>query len=170
MSVSAVPSRRKGIFDRTMKGAATAEVTVEVERGRIRQFCQAMGEGGAIHSDVAVAQHHGYPDLVAPASYAHVLQYLADEELKRIGHLTVVELIRADFRYVLHGQERYTYHGLIFAGDRLGLKTTIIDFYDKKGGALEFVDLATEIAHLNRGLLVYGMRSLLHVLEERMPT
>ena len=40
---------------------------------------------------------------------------------------------------VLHGEQSFTYHKPIHAGDTLTLTTTTSDIYAKKGGALEFV-------------------------------
>ena len=44
-----------------------------------------------------------------------------------------------DMRRVLHGEQHFTHHRTIYAGDDITLTTTTTDIYDKKGGALEFV-------------------------------
>src|SRR3546814_567758 len=41
--------------------------------------------------------------------------------------------------HVLHGEQGFTYHRPIHAGDRITITTTTSDIYAKKGGALEFV-------------------------------
>jgi hypothetical protein len=76
----------------------------------------------------------------------------------------VPSLIGCNFARLLHGEERYDYHGLIFAGDRLAVTTEIVDFEYKKGGALEFAHMRTEVRHAERGLLVVITRSLVHRL------
>jgi acyl dehydratase len=102
--------------------------------------------------------------LVAPASFFAVLQALATEQLERNGLPSVNKIVGCDQRYLLHGDETYTYHGLVFAGDDLDMTTTIVDFFDKKGGALEFVTYRIEAVHSQRGLLIETRRSLLHRL------
>ena len=44
-----------------------------------------------------------------------------------------------DMMRVLHGEQSFTHHAPIHAGDVLRLTTTTSDLYAKKGGALQFV-------------------------------
>jgi hypothetical protein len=88
-----------------------------------------------------------------------------NEERQRLGQVSVATLIKCDFQRLLHGDEKYKFSGLIFAGDQVTLTTTIVDFYDKKGGALEFVTLASVLEHVTRGVLVRATRNLLHRLD-----
>lgn len=155
---------RTGIFDRTTKGASLPPVEVDVERGRIRFFAQVLGETDPIHTDVEAARVAGHPDLVAPPSFFMVVEATADEELRRRGEKSAAELVRCDYRYLLHGDETYAYSGLIYAGDRLTLTTTVVDFFEKKGGAMEFVTLSSTLSHPERGVLVRTTRNLLHRL------
>lgn len=164
MSVAEAPTNPRGLFDRTTKGRATAPVQVEVERGRIRFFAQVLGEADPIHSDVTAARAQGHPDLVAPASFFAVLLAMANEELTRRGEPSANKLVGCDNRYLLHGDETYDYSGLVYAGDALTVTTTVVDFYDKKAGALEFVTLGVEAVHAERGLLIRATRTLLHRL------
>ena len=92
------------------------------------------------------------------------IEAAANEERARLGHLPVLNLINCDYRYLLHGDETYEYSGLIFAGDEVSLVTTIVDFYEKKGGAMEFVTIESELSHAERGPLVRARRTLLHRL------
>jgi len=83
--------------------------------------------------------------------------------MKSVGvwdKFSVAALIKCDFQRLLHGDEKYEFSGLIFAGDQVTLTTTIVDFYDKKGGALEFVTLASVLEHVTRGVLVRATRNL----------
>ena len=157
-------SARSGVFDRTTKGASLPPVEVEVERGRIRFFAQVLGETDPIHTDLAAARAAGHPDLVAPPSFFMVVEAAANEELKLRGGKTAAELVRCDYRYLLHGDETYAYSGLIYAGDVLTLTTTVVDFFDQKGGAKEFVTLSSTLSHADRGVIVRTTRNLLHRL------
>ena len=40
---------------------------------------------------------------------------------------------------LLHGEQNFTYHAPICAGDTITLQSKVVDIYDKKGGALEFL-------------------------------
>ena len=75
-------------------------------------------------------------------------------------------MIACDYRYLLHGDETYSYHGLLYAGDEVEFSTTVVDFYEKKRGALEFVTLEAAVTHPARGRLISATRTLLHKFPE----
>lgn len=154
----------KGIFDRSTKGSRLDPVTVRVERGKIQFFCQVIGETNPIHSDVAKARAQGFPDIVAPPSFFTAIAALADEERERLGHISATDLVRCDVGRLLHGDETYEYLSPIFAGDEVTFTTSIVDFYDKKGGDLEFVTSVSVAEHAIRGVLVRATRTVLHRL------
>lgn len=163
---SAAPSNPRGIFDRSVKGATLEPVPVQIERGVIRFFAQVLGETDPIHFDVEAARAAGHPDLVASSSFFVVIEAAADEERKRRGQPALLDTLKCDFRYLLHGDERYFYEAPIYAGEEVAFSTAIVDFYDKKGGAMEFVTCESKVVHPKRGLLVRSQRTLLHRLPE----
>src|SRR3546814_5289706 len=67
-----------------------------------------------------------------------------------------------DFHHLLHGEQHFTYEGLMYAGDDVVVTTRVEDFYEKRGGLLEFVVLLSTISHADRGVLVRSKRMLLH--------
>lgn len=164
MSDAAQAVAPRGLFDRSRAGTSTPPVTVAVERDRIRFLSQVLGVKDAVHHDVAAARTAGYPDLLAPPSFAMVVEAMADAERARRGQPNLLELLRCDFRRLLHGGETYTYHGQIFAGDEVEFVTEVRAFHDKKGGALEIAEVGLRIAHAERGLLVAADRTLIHRL------
>lgn len=164
MTESAIAASPRGLFDRSTKSLRTEPVKVAIERGRIQFYSQVLGVTDAIHRDTDAARAKGYPDLVAPPSFFMVIEATANDELRRRGEQSTLDRIGCDYRYLLHGDERYDYPGLIFAGDEVTLTTTVVDFYDKKGGAMEFVTLESVVEHAERGVLVRATRNLLHRL------
>ena len=164
MTESATIAAPRGLFDRSTKGLSVEPVTVTVERGRIQFFAQVLGVTDAIHRDVDAARAAGFPDLVAPPSFFMVIEAAANDELRRGGRPSTLDRIGCDYRYLLHGDERYDYVGPIFAADEVTLTTKVVDFYDKKGGAMEFVTLESVVEHASRGVLVRATRNLLHRL------
>ena len=154
----------KRLFDRSKAGTRTSPVTVAVERDRIRFLSKVLGITDPVHHDVAAARAAGYPDLLAPPSFPMVVEAMANDERERRGQPNLFDLIRCDFRRLLHGGETYTYHGQIFAGDEVEFVTEIRGFQDKKGGALEIAEVALSLSHAERGLLVTADRILIHRL------
>lgn len=155
----------RGLFDRSTVGMTTLPQAFDVDASRIAFFAEVLGETGAIHHDRAAAQAAGYADVVAPPTFAMVIDLEAGRKLERAGHKSLLTLIRCDFSRLLHGEERYDYTGPILAGDRVVIETKVIGFEDKKGGALELAHLQARINHAERGLLVTITRSLVHRLD-----
>ncbi|MFA7432730.1 MAG: MaoC family dehydratase N-terminal domain-containing protein [Gemmobacter sp.] len=154
----------RGFFDRATKGLKTEPVQFEVEAGRISFLAETLGETNPVHHDRAAARAAGYPDVVAPPTFAMVVDLETGRAQERRGEPSVLSRIGCDFRRLLHGEERYDYHGLIFAGDTLSIMTEVVGFEDKKGGTLELAHLRSEIRHPERGVVVTITRSLVHRL------
>ncbi|MTD58953.1 FAS1-like dehydratase domain-containing protein [Amycolatopsis pithecellobii] len=153
-----------GIFKRETRGLSAAPVTVQLERGRIVSFARLLGETDPIFIDVAAARAKGYPDVAAPPSFPAVIELLANEERRRLGVPNLTNTIGCDFRYLLHGEQHYAYEGLMYAGDEVSVSTEVLDFYDKRGGLLEFAVLGSTISQADRGVIVRARRTLLHRL------
>lgn len=157
-------SNPKGIFDRSTAGFQSDVEQVEVERGRIAFFSETIEESDPVHQDKGAAQTAGHPDVLAPPTFAIVIDTIANQQRAKRGEVSTLERINCDMRYLLHGEEAYSYHGPIFAGDTVEVQTEVLGFEDKKGGALELVQLTTHIRHPKRGPLVDITRTLLHRL------
>lgn len=164
MSEGRVPLNPRGIFNRSSIGARLSPVEVEVERGRLQFFAEVLGETDPVYFDKDAALAAGYHDIVALPSFFTVLDSIANKARARRGEPSSSQIIGSDYRYLLHGMEEYEYSGLIHAGDVLTLTTTVIDFYDKKGGAMEFATLKSIATHPVRGALVCATRTLIHRL------
>ena len=156
--------RPRGIFKRETKGARVETVPVRVERGRVVSFARLLGETDPVHVDYLAAQRAGHPDVVAPASFPTVVEMLAKEERSHRGQPDLTDVIGCDFRFLLHGEQKYTFHGLVFAGDEVLVSGEVLDFYDKRDGLLEFVVLKSIISHVDRGVLIHAERILVHRL------
>ena len=62
-----------------------------------------------------------------------------------------------DMQRILHGEQSFTYHRPIYAGETITLITTTSDIYEKKGGALEFIVQDTKASNA-AGELCVDMR------------
>jgi acyl dehydratase len=115
-------------------------LTVDVERGRLRFFAEAIGETDPVYLDPAAARAAGHPDLPVPPSFLFSLG------LELRGPLGYLDQLGVDLRRVLHGEQSFTYHRLAHAGDRLRLQDRIVDVYARRGGALELLVKQTGIS------------------------
>jgi acyl dehydratase len=60
---------------------------------------------------------------------------------------------------ILHGEQGFDYVVPVVAGDVVTVTSAVKDIYDKKGGALEFIEMQSE-ARNAAGDLVARMRSV----------
>jgi acyl dehydratase len=112
----------------------------EVGRAKIAEFAAALGEDDPVHRDPAAARALGHPDVVAPPTFAIVVTLEAANVV--LGDPDV------DFDYsrVVHGEQRFTHHRPIRAGDRLVSTTSIENVRTVAGNDMltTRVDVATE--------------------------
>lgn len=126
------------MIDRDKHIGTVSEVrVVEVEAGFLKFFAKTTGETNPVYFDDEAAKAAGHRAILLPPTYLFSLQMSAPA--KRGDVLDPVGGIGADVMRVLHGEQGFTYHKPIYAGDRVAMTTTTTDIYDKKGGALEFI-------------------------------
>ena len=116
-------------------GKSTKPRSIEIEKGQIRRFAQAIGEDNAIHTDEAAAKAAGFPSLVAPPTFPAALSQLE-------GLLDDLEL---DPLATMHAEEEYEYFRPLCAGEEVSVVHRVVDAYDKQApnGKLLFVVVET---------------------------
>jgi len=113
----------------------------EVGREKIAEFAVAIGSSDPAHLDPAAARALGYPDVIAPPTFAVIVAQRAEAQVMRDPEAQV------DFARLVHGEERFAHHRPIVAGDRL-TATLHIDGAREAGGhgmlltRVEIVDAA----------------------------
>ncbi len=121
------------------KSMEFSPLTFEVERGRLRSFARSTGETNPVYTNVEAARAAGHRDLLVPPTFFFSMTLESDAPF---GYL---EALGVDLRFVLHGEQTFDYHNLAFAGDTLVLRDRIVDVFDKRGGAMEFVVKQTDV-------------------------
>jgi acyl dehydratase len=124
-----------------------------VAREKIREFAAAIGDGNPAFSDVEAARALGYPDLVAPPTFAVVLSLRASRAVVHDPELGL------DYSRVVHGEQHFTYVRPIVAGDELVVTTTIEAIRTAAGNDMlttrgDIATLAGEPVVTTRALLV----------------
>lgn len=90
-----------------------------VGREKIREFSRAVFATSPLNSDVAAARAAGYSDLVAPPTFAIVIQEATLQQLLNAEDAGI------DFGRVVHGDQRFTASRPIVAGDELTATLTV---------------------------------------------
>lgn len=139
------------MLDKNYIGHKLTGFSAEANVERLRFFAKAIGQQDPIYTDILVAQKAGYPTVPLPPTFLFCLEMSAPNPAE------VRDLLGIDWGKVLHGGQSFVYHQMAFAGDRLSFQGQIIDIYDKKGGALDFVVIDTRVTNQD-GALVAELR------------
>ncbi|HEY2747985.1 MAG TPA: MaoC family dehydratase N-terminal domain-containing protein [Polyangia bacterium] len=134
-------------------GRQSEPVVLDVERGHIRRFAEAIGDVNPVYVDEAAARAAGHPRIPAPPTFAIALR--ANDP--RGG-------IDLDWRKLLHGEQELDFARPIYAGDRLTIVGRIADAAVKqtKGGVMDVMVLET-VATDGDGARVFTARSMILV-------
>lgn len=140
------------MVDQSFKGFVSEPRNIDVEKGQLRFFARATGETNPIYFDEEAAKNAGHPTIPAPPTFTFSLALGAPPARGNVlGDMGV------DMRRILHGEQSFTYHHPIYAGDTMTLTTTTTDIFEKKGGALEFIVQDTKAVN-QQGVLCTEMR------------
>ena len=123
-----------------------------VGREKIREFARAVKASNPMHFDVLSAQAAGYQDVIAPPTFAVVIQerslvsVLADKEAD------------IDFSRVVHGDQRFVHVRPIVAGDELTSQLTVASV--KAIGGHSMVTFETQVHDTNGQLVCTAISTL----------
>jgi acyl dehydratase len=131
----------------------------EVEKGRLRFFAKAIGETRPEYIDEVAAKAAGYLTLLAPPTI------LFSGPLDHGSVSQLLQLLDISMNNILHGEQGFTYHVPVLAGDVLEFEDQITDIVSKKGGALELVTREARVTN-QRGELVAVLRNVVVVVNK----
>ncbi|WP_246954778.1 MaoC family dehydratase N-terminal domain-containing protein [Brachybacterium sp. Marseille-Q7125] len=120
----------------------------DISAAKIAEFARATSAPSPLHTDPAAAREAGYADVIAPPTF-----------LVSLAQATEAQYIQdpaagIDFTRVVHGEEGFTLHRPVVAGDRLiptltvesvraagghAMVTTRVDMADEDGAAVASV-------------------------------
>ena len=109
----------------------------EVSRVKIADFADAIGEPSELCRDRDAAVKAGYPDVIAPPTFAIVISMSSAGEANRDPGLGL------DYSMVVHGEQSFAYSRPLHAGDVVVATTTIESI--KAVGALSMMVTSTDL-------------------------
>jgi acyl dehydratase len=141
-------------IDRALTGSSAAPFAVEVEKGAIRRFAEAIGETTQIYFDEVFARSLGYPGIVAPPTFPTTFRPPSKPAWVR----------GLDEGRILAGEQGFRYWRPIVAGDRLQCELRLTDVQDKRSskGSMELMiqdlivtSLSGDTVCVNRRVVIY---------------
>lgn len=136
--------------DRSLIGTSMEPVTVEIEKGAIRKFAEAIGETNPLFLDEAYAKARGYASIVAPPTYATTF--------RPVGRQPWVANL--DMGRILAGEQGFVTRRQLVAGDVVTYAMHLVGVEEKEGrsGKLEIIDQEMRVCDLAGELLVTNRR------------
>ena len=101
-----------------------------VGREKVREFARAVFADAPQHTHVEAARAAGFSDVVAPPTFAMVIQDLTLQQLLALDDTGIV-LART-----VHGEQRFTYTRPIVAGDELTARLRVTGIRMMGGNAM----------------------------------
>jgi acyl dehydratase len=93
----------------------------EVSRTKIAEFATAIGEASPLCHDPAAARQAGYPDVIAPPTFAIVITTTSNVQVIHDSGLGV------NYSMVVHGEQAFEHSRPLHAGDWVVARSTIED-------------------------------------------
>ena len=109
----------------------------EVSRVKIADFADAIGEPSELCRDAETARQAGYPDVIAPPTFAVVLS------MASAGQANADPGLGLDYSMVVHGEQSFAHSRPLHAGDMVVATTTIESI--KAVGALSMMVTSTDL-------------------------
>lgn len=155
--VATQSSNRPTGVDMTQVGRVISPAeTYVVSRAKIEEMARATGATNPIHYEPAIAVEAGYPDVVAPPTFAVVIAQRAEALYVSDPSSGI------DFSRVVHAEEAFTYVRPLVAGDEIRATVHVDSLTERAGITLvntrcEMVDAAGDpVATVKSVLAVRG--------------
>lgn len=139
----------QSFIGRTYPPSPPYEVGVE----KIREFADAIGDPNPVYRDVEAARAAGHPTVIAPPTF--VITIINNQA---INMLEADAELGLNWRQVVHGEQSFTYHRPIMAGDELRLSAVIENIMSRAGN--DFVLVRTDVASVSGEPVCVGTTTL----------
>jgi acyl dehydratase len=109
----------------------------EVSRVKVAEFADAIGDPNPVYRDPAAARAAGYPDVIAPPTFAVVITMSTSRVAVGDPGLGL------NYAMVVHGEQKFEYSRPLAAGDVVTAQTTITGI--RAVGSLSMLTTRTQI-------------------------
>jgi hypothetical protein len=117
-------------IDRGHIGFALPPFKVAVDRERLQLFAKAIGETDPQFSND-----------IAPPTFLKAID--GENNSSRI----ILDALNVDLKRVLHAEQQFDYVAPVRAGDCITVERRVLDIFDKRAGALEFIIIESVLSN-----------------------
>ncbi|AXF55164.1 MaoC family dehydratase N-terminal domain-containing protein [Salicibibacter kimchii] len=119
--------------------------SLDVEKGKIREFALAIGDYNPIYFEEDAAKKEGFEGIPIPFTFLQVIDMWGGNSFDK--KIRMLDLSRGR---ILHGEQDYEMFADIYAGNRLTVSSKVINVQEKKGslGAINLI--TTENTYTNQ--------------------
>jgi acyl dehydratase len=129
-----------------------ATAPYEVSRIKVAEFADAIGDPNPVFRDRAAAQAAGYPDVIAPPTFAVVVAMASSRTAVGDPGLGL------NYAMVVHGEQRFGYSRPLHAGDVVTAQSTISAI--REVGSITMLTTETQIRTVDGEHVCTGFSTL----------
>lgn len=142
--------------DTSLVGKKTEEYVIEIEKGHIQKFAEAIGDTSPLYYDEEYAKQTPFKGIIAPPTFATTFT------MNKPSPLFDVEGF--ELRRVLHGEQTFFYHRPVRPGDRYWVQSEVKEVYDREGksGRMTFITVETVARDINNESVVTSKSTIVY--------
>jgi acyl dehydratase len=129
-----------------------ATAPYEVSRVKVAEFADAIGDPNPVFRDRTAAQAAGYPDVIAPPTFAVVVAMASSRTAVGDPGLGL------NYAMVVHGEQRFDYSRPLHAGDLVTAQSTISAI--REVGSITMLTTETQIRTVDGEHVCTGFSTL----------
>ena len=129
------------MIDKNMAGKSLGVFQFPVERGKIKEFAKATGNGDPLHLELEHAKEAGFDNVLMPLTFPGTFTFhLPSED----AVMDAMKDLGMDPGRSVHGETEFIQHRPVPAGETLSVEMSVGDINAKqgaRGGTMTFVEI-----------------------------
>lgn len=119
----------------------------QIEKGKIREFAQAIGDPNPIYFSEDEAQKAGFQAIPIPPTFPTVIDMWGGLDFEKL-----IQVLELNPLQVLHGEQAYEYVATVYANDRLTAFPQVMRHITKAG--MDFITIETTYKRKEETVLI----------------
>jgi acyl dehydratase len=142
-------------MDKNVAGKSFPPYEFRVERGKIKEFADSIGDMNPVYRDPAAAAKAGFPGIPAPPTLLRTFLYETPDARNALGV--------KDWSYIVHGEQEFEYLAPVVAGDVLTAQDRVVSIAEKeskRAGTLQIAVIETSFKNQRGETVQIARRTL----------